>query len=85
MTNINIGNEVLLCILMIVVILCSSFLYYTKRRFDSIDKYNKLVSDKLNTYKENQEQYNENLSDLGIKAENKINFLAKIIKIFRRS
>lgn len=64
-----------------IVLLFIAFIYYTKRKFDSINEYNKLVSDELNSYKENRKQYDKNLEESGIKTEKENGIIYKIIKI----
>lgn len=58
-------------------------MYHTKRKFDSINEYNKLVSDKLDSYKENLKQYDKNIEDAGIKNKREKGIIAKIIKIIK--
>ena len=41
-------------------------MYYIKRKFDAIDKYNDKISDKLKTDKESQSGYMENLKEIGL-------------------
>lgn len=56
-------------IFIILVMLFISFMYYTKRKFDAIEKYNKLMVDKLNSYKENKNQIIKNIEDAGISSK----------------
>ena len=81
MFNINIDKYILICILTLIVLLFIAFIYYTKRKFNSINEYNKLVSDELNSYKENRKQYDKNLEESGIKTEKENGIIYKIIKI----
>ena len=67
-------------LLLVFIIIFIAFTYHTKRKFDSIDKYNKLLSDKLCTYQENQKQYKNNLEDSGIECKNNAKKIFKIIK-----
>lgn len=71
----------LLFILLLIsmIMLFISYIYHTKRKFDSIEKYNKLVADKLKTYKENQDQISKNIEDTGASAEKTVK---RILKIF---
>ena len=79
--NVYINNYTLYGILIIAILGFVAFMYYIKRKFDSIDEYNKLVSDKLNSYKENQKQYNKNQTDSGIKSKRQKGITSKIVKI----
>ena len=88
--SITIDQNTLFCvivisslILIIVIIVTKEIRYHTKRKFDSIEEYNKLVVDKLNSYKENQEQYNKNIDDINIKNNNKDGIGSKIVKIYK--
>ena len=64
MFTINIENNIVICILVILIFIAS--MYYIKRKFDAIDKYNDKISDKLKTYKESQSGYMENLKEIGL-------------------
>lgn len=66
-------------ILIILVMIFISFIYYTKRKFDAIEKYNELMVDKLNSYKENQDKINKNIEDIGISSKKIKNLILKII------
>ncbi len=88
MFNINISNNTLYGIiaiatlfLIIAIIFFVAFIYHTKRKFDSINEYNKLVLDKLNSYKENQGQYKNNLEESGIKIKKEKGIISKMNKI----
>lgn len=87
--SITIDQNTLFCvivisslILIIVTIVAREIRYHTKRKFDSIEEYNKLVVDKLNSYKENQKQYYKNVDDINIKNNNNDGIITKIIKIY---
>lgn len=69
----------LLLVLLISIMIFISFIYHTKRKFDSIEKYNKLVVHKLNSYKENQDQINKNMKDIGASSEKTVKIIFKII------
>lgn len=77
MFTINIENNIVICILIILIFI--AIMYCIKRKYDSIDKYNDEVSDKLKTYKENQTQYEENLKDIGL-SDKEIKVFRKILK-----
>lgn len=77
MFTINIENNIVLCILIILVFI--AIMYYIKRKYDAIDKYNDKVSDKLRTYKESQIQYKKNLKDIGL-SDKEIKKISKILK-----
>lgn len=77
MFTINIENNIVICILAILIFI--AIMYYIKRKFDAIDKYNDKISDKLKTYKENQTQYEENLKDIGL-SDKEIKIFSKILK-----
>lgn len=77
MFTINIENNIVICVLIILIFI--AIMYYIKRKYDSIDKYNDKVSDKLKTYKENQTQYKENLKDIGL-SDKEIKTISKILK-----
>lgn len=77
MFTINIENNIVICILIILMFIV--IMYYIKRKYDSIDKYNDKVSDKLKTYKESQTQYKENLKDIGL-SDKEIKTISKILK-----
>lgn len=81
MYNISIDIKVFISVALLFVAL----MYYIKRKFDSIDKYNENLADKLNSYKENKEQYNKNMKAIGVKSQNTKNFISNIIKLFRDS
>lgn len=81
MYNISIDIKVFIS----VVLLFVALMYYIKRKFDSIDKYNENLADELNSYKENKEQYNKNMEVTGAKSQNTKNFISNIIKLFRDS
>lgn len=66
-------------ILIILIMIFISFIYYTKRKFDAIEKYNELMVDKLNSYKENQDQINKNIEDIGASSKKIKNLILKII------
>lgn len=87
--NISIDNNILIAIVIIILLIVIAVIYSKKRKYDSIDKYNELVADKLNTYKENQEQYNKNMEDSGIESKkDKEKFTSRLfeaIKIIRGS
>lgn len=85
MININIDKNTLYCAIALTLVFFISFVYYTKRKFDSIDKYNKLVVDKLNSYKENQDQINKNIEKTGISSKKIISKIIKYINKFRDS
>ncbi len=64
-----------------------SFIYYTKRKFDSIIQCSKNISiySQLHKYNQNQKQFNDVLKEFGLKSniQNKINKIIRIIiKIF---
>ncbi|MCH5344493.1 MAG: hypothetical protein J1E64_10665 [Acetatifactor sp.] len=80
MYNINISVNTLIAIIVISITFLVLFKYYIKRKYDSINEYNKLVADKLSTYKENQEQYKKNLEDLGIESKKQEKKIFKIIE-----
>lgn len=75
--TINIENNIIICVLIILLFIV--VMYYIKRKYDSIDKYNDKVSEKLKTYKENQTQYKENLKDIGL-SDKEIKTISKILK-----
>lgn len=74
---INIENNIVICVF--IVLLFIIVMYYIKRKYDSIDKYNDKISDKLKTYKESQTQYKENLKDIGL-SDKEIKNISKILK-----
>lgn len=78
MFTINIENNIVICILLILIFI--AVMYYIKRKYDSIDKYIKEVSDKLKTYKEHQTQYKEKLKDIGL-SDKEIKALVKFLNI----
>lgn len=80
MFTINIENNIVICILIILIFI--AIMYYIKRKYDSIDKYNDKVSDKFKTYKENQTQYQENLKDIGL-SDKEIKTISKILKFLK--
>lgn len=71
---------VITAILLIALMAFISFIYHTKRKFNSIDKYNELVAEKMKTYKSIQKQYNKNLYDSGIKLKKNDKIVAKFFK-----
>lgn len=77
MFTINIENNIIICVLIILIFI--AIMYYIKRKYDSIDKYNDKVSDKLKTYKESQAQYKENLKDIGL-SDKEMKVIKKILK-----
>lgn len=81
MIGISIDQYTLICIIVVVIMIFISFLYYTKRKFDSINEYNKIVSDKLETYKENVNTFNQNLKDSGIKSKERKQIIQMIKEI----
>lgn len=77
MFTINIENNIVICVLIILIFI--AIMYYIKRKYDTIDKYNDKVSDKLKTYKESQAQYKENLKDIGL-SDKEMKVIKKILK-----
>lgn len=80
MFTIEIENNIILLIFLVLLLISIVVMYYIKRKFDSIDKYNDKVVDKLKTYKENQIQYKQNLKDIGL-SNKEIKIIEKIIKL----
>lgn len=77
MFTINIENNIVICVLIVLIFI--AIMYYIKRKYDSIDKYNDKISDKLKTYKEIQAQYKENLKDIGL-SNKEIKIISKILR-----
>ncbi|MCM1232999.1 MAG: hypothetical protein NC489_22980 [Ruminococcus flavefaciens] len=82
-TNIQYTLIISIIILLISIMIFISFIYYTKRKFDSINQYNKIVLNKLNSYKKNQKEYKKNIKNSGIKNEYVKNFILNVIKILK--
>lgn len=57
----------------------STIRYYITRKFDSIDKYNSMVGNQFQTYKESQTQYDKNVEDIGLS-----NNHFKVLRIFKK-
>lgn len=83
MFTININSDVLFIFVTIMTFILIR--YYIKRKFDSIDKYNELVSNKpnINTYKDNQNQFKKNIEDSGISTNEEIKFINGIIDFIK--
>lgn len=69
----------------VALLLFIAFIYYTKRKYDSIDEYNRHVSNKSNSYKDNKKHYEKNLEDSGVKSHNTKKNILNFIKLFRGS
>lgn len=81
--NISIDDNILIAIVVIILLIVIAVIYSIKRKYDSINEYNKLVVNKLNTYKENQEKYNKNLKDSGVESKNKQKLFSRIIEAIK--
>ena len=88
--SISVDWNILLCIiiiaallLVIAILISKEIRYYTKRKFDSIEEYNRLQADIRKTYKESQEQYSQNMKDSGIENKHENTVSSKVIKIWK--
>jgi len=77
MFTINIESNIVICVFIVLSFIV--IMYYIKRKFDSIDKYNEKILDKLKTYKENQIQYKRRIKDICLSNE-EIKIFNKILK-----
>lgn len=73
-----------LLIFLLGIMIFVAFIYHTKRKFDSILEYNKLISTKNNSYKQNKNKYYKNLKDSGIISKNEMKVILKIAKIINK-
>lgn len=88
MLNIDISNISLIVIVIILslllflisIMMFISFIYHTKRKYDSINQYSKLISDKILSYEEMRSKYEKNFYSSGIKSQNKDDIVLKLIK-----
>ena len=92
MFGINIDRNTLICVAIIAFVVLIAFVFifiaymcHDKRRFDSINEYNKLALDKTKTYNESLEGYNQNIEESGVKTDKKMKFnkilgIAKFLK-----
>lgn len=94
--KISINNNALLGIIVlaisvviIVIIIVCVVRYYIKRKYNSIDEYNKNAVSNTISYPENIKQYNKNMINSGIKTPtksrvDKVVGLFKILKFFKK-
>lgn len=69
-----------------VTLLCFvAFMYYTKRKYDSIDRYYNLNTNKSNSYRDKKGEYEKNLEDLGVKSHNIKKLILNVVQLFRGS
>lgn len=77
----------ILCILVSIyaigIMLYRAFLYYIKRKYDSIDRYCELASNKSDTYVDIKKAYEKDIEKLGIKSRKSIRDAIKFIKNFK--
>ena len=82
--NILIAIVIIVALIVIIVaLIVIAIMYFIKRKYDSISEYNKIVADKLNTYKENQDQLSKNLKDSGVESKNKQKIISKIFEVMK--
>lgn len=77
--NININTLFAITIIAFVVLVAFVFIFiaymcHDKRKFKSIDKYNKLTLDNAKTYNENLKEYKMNIQKSGVKTSKKHKF-----------
>lgn len=86
MYNINIGDNTLIAIITIVLAIIIMVMYYTKRKYDSLNLYNllMLLFGEYHTYKENQKQYKRNSKDFDILADDENELIENIISIVNK-
>lgn len=80
---IRVDCNILICVIVIVIIFAKEIRYYTKRYFDSIEEYNRLVVDKMNSYSKNKKQYNKNIEESGIRTKKRNSIVYIIVKIWK--
>ena len=89
--NININTLLAIAIIAFVVLIAFvlifiAYMCHDKRKYDSINEYNKLKLDKTKTYNENLKEYKECIEESGVKANKKWKFnrIFFITKLFKR-
>lgn len=56
-------------------------MYHMKRKYDSINDYNTLLSDKFRTYNEQLQDYNKNIEKSGVKTKHESTIILLIKKV----
>lgn len=70
-------------ILFIVIMIFIATMYHMKRKYDSINDYNTLLSDKFRTYNEQLQNYNKNIEKSGVKTKHESTIILLIKKGIR--
>lgn len=63
----------------VVIVIVLGFVYYTKRKFDSIDKFYEYHSKEVDTYKKLKKKMKNDIQDLGIEDKKVIKITKKLI------
>ena len=76
----------LITLIIVILRLTCVFKYYIKRKYDSIDRYNKSIANKIVSYPENIKQYKNNMVNSGAETSNKVKVinLSKILAFFKK-
>lgn len=79
------GIVILSIVILIAMILgFIAYMYHTKRKYDTIKKFNDQMMDKSNTYSNQIKKYNKIIKDCGIKCDsNLLATITKIVKVFK--
>lgn len=72
----------LILVLLIAVTISLSFIYYTKRKYDTINEYYKHHSKKGDTYKKAKKKLNKDLGDLGLVNRKFLKTIKKMIHFY---